>query len=492
MAIITSTAGAAATAVMAVVVALIVVQQQEAAVVSEPPAPCETGELQPQWVSDDDSGRRWAARGRSCITLPTGWRGWESGGFVLDEPGLGHKVTPLAANNLNPQEQGERREAKGGDDDNNEVNFSILWSALPPSAVQQLLQMARAARYETKQADTIDRAPTFERYVYRKGQEVDSAIYAAVYPYVERVVLPYVRQRFGPDSELCDVLLRRYLPGERRGVRTHRDIAAFVTAIITLNAADFGGGYFLTNFTSSNRDLLSASQAGSEHPNGPCAKRGRAGDACTQEQLPLGDGDVVLHQHDALHGVDITHGERYSLIMWYKDRAGVCAEDSEPWYADLAAAGDADAALREAQLNLQGTGRRGDPGAGSAFDSERSGGVAAATIWLKKAAEGGSAEAMLLYSEYHRIRSGPAACTVLQLNCATLGSCQYLFYLTGLQGRHHTWPMYCGAVFGFGGLRSSLSETARDGAHRYRMHIGMSARVVMPRRQPSGSVCLPR
>ena len=38
-----------------------------------------------------------------------------------------------------------------------------------------------------------------------------------------------------------------YKPGERRSVRTHLDIAAFVTAIATLNAEDFGGGYFLTS-----------------------------------------------------------------------------------------------------------------------------------------------------------------------------------------------------------------------------------------------------
>ena len=43
---------------------------------------------------------------------------------------------------------------------------------------------------------------------------------------------------------------------------------------------------------------------------------GRAANACTQTHLPLGNGDVVFHQFDTLHGVDVTRGERYSLIFW--------------------------------------------------------------------------------------------------------------------------------------------------------------------------------
>ena len=134
-------------------------------------AACAPGEQQPEWVSSGGVGiatQRWAAHGRSCVTLHTGWGGWESRGVLRPEPGVGTHVRGASTDQRGPTV------AIDGDDDQT-VDFSILWNALPRTVIRQLLYRARATEYETIE-DTIDRAPTFERYVYRKQHVEDKEV----------------------------------------------------------------------------------------------------------------------------------------------------------------------------------------------------------------------------------------------------------------------------------------------------------------------------
>jgi hypothetical protein len=91
----------------------------------------------------------------------------------------------------------------------------------------------------------------------------------------------------------------------------------FATAILTLNANEFQGGLFLTNFSEGRgRGRGRGSGSGSiPHEYGGGEKI----------FLPLRDGDIVTHQHDLLHGVDVQgNGERVSLIFWFRP-PGLCS-----------------------------------------------------------------------------------------------------------------------------------------------------------------------
>ena len=98
--------------------------------------------------------------------------------------------------------------------------------------------------------------------------------------------------------------------------------------------------------------------------------------AARQLHLPLGSGDLLVHDHNVLHGVNVTSGTRYSLVGWYKDRPGLCASDDNPWVLEMAEAGDAEAMYNVMQ-RAQATGDQGK-----------------ADKWGKRAANAGHAGAM--------------------------------------------------------------------------------------------------
>jgi len=255
--------------------------------------------------------------------------------------------------------------------------------------VARLLEEAQAAEALFKtDADSVDGQPSFERYVLERGEIATPRLHAAFAPLREPLV-SFVRRVMGcPGCELCDVLLRRYRPHERRAVRVHRDVNAYATAILTLNAEAFSGGYFITD-----RADYYAQAARSYH-------------------LLLDSGDVLVHDHNVQHGVNVTAGERYSVVGWFKDRPGHCASDANPWVRELAEAGDAEAANTLGDQAMQ-TGdeaegakwkaiaaERGHPAAmafmGQGVFREKGEARRAAASYLLQAAELGRRDAMAL------------------------------------------------------------------------------------------------
>ena len=182
--------------------------------------------------------------------------------------------------------------------------------------------------------DSVDRKPTFEVHAFRRGQTAEPKLHAAILPFWD-ALHSFVRDALQcPGCEACSVLARRYLPSERRDVPPHMDVNAFATAVLTLNAHECRGGYYVE--THEGEGVV---ESGPNH-----ASVGR------QLHLPLQTGDVLLHGNSIRHGVNVTQGERYSLVFWFKDRPGLCATDENPWILESAERGDADMAYMVSQL----------------------------------------------------------------------------------------------------------------------------------------------
>ena len=72
------------------------------------------------------------------------------------------------------------------------------------------------------------------------------------------------------------------------------------------------------------RGLARAEEAG-EHRHRLCERlRERLRQRLHRLHLLLHSGDLLMHDRFIEHGVNVTSGERYALIGWFKDRAGVC------------------------------------------------------------------------------------------------------------------------------------------------------------------------
>ena len=192
-----------------------------------------------------------------------------------------------------------------------DAQFRLARRLVPPTTVRRLLAGVKEATYLTD-ADTIDGRPTWERYVIKRGRVLDRRLALLSEPATAPLTALVRRVMTCPDCQLCDVLIRRYLPSERRTVPRHYDSRAYATAVLTLNAAEFRGGYFVW--------------------------RGRA------VHLLAESGDVIVHGFNLKHGVSVTHGARYALIAWFKPRPGLCFSDGNPWLVDLVQQGDAEAA----------------------------------------------------------------------------------------------------------------------------------------------------
>lgn len=225
-------------------------------------------------------------------------------------------------------------------------------SLLHPAEVRQLKDYAAGFTADRRKKDSIDGLPAFEMYLRQQGQDKHEG--ARLLPSIEERLLPFIRDRFDlPGAHVCSVLLRRYVPLERRGAPMHFDRMAAVTAVATLNG-DFEGGLFLQRSDHvSSREYLDGS---------------------------YGPGDVVFHQYDLNHGVDVLSGTRYSAVFWVTDTVQSCRKKLSPWYTVHAEAGNADA--QYALSELYSMGRRGYP-----QDAKK------ALQWMKLAAEQGHAEA---------------------------------------------------------------------------------------------------
>jgi len=182
-------------------------------------------------------------------------------------------------------------------------------------AAEVLSQVKRSVSYDTDE-DTVDTRATFEFYPCRNGKWSDEGLRGLLEPFVEGSLLPYCRARYGRSGcALCDVLVRRYLPGERRGHDVHFDSHAFVTAVLGLSdSAEYEGGLY-----------------GQPGP-----------DSNTRHFFKLEPGDLVVHSFNLQHGVHVSKGARYSVVFWVKDSIEAVEDGTEPWQESLMQQGHAD------------------------------------------------------------------------------------------------------------------------------------------------------
>lgn len=147
--------------------------------------------------------------------------------------------------------------------------------------------------------------------------------------------------------DVCWSFVRRYRDGERRTHEMHFDVHALVTVVVSLSSSgvDFDGGIYLSTGRRDGRRAVGS------------AKRNRDGTTirAARHFLPLQVGDALVHQSDLLHGVHVTRGERWSWVLWLKDRKlprnwagapskspfGGCAGLTSHWSKKSAAHGDA-------------------------------------------------------------------------------------------------------------------------------------------------------
>lgn len=204
-------------------------------------------------------------------------------------------------------------------------------------------------------ADSVDGLPAFEAHVTADGRVIDPKTTELLRPLVEDRLLPYLHQRYNCSScVVCTIIIRRYVPGERRQHPWHFDNQAFLTAVVPLSpSGDYVGGLFV--------------QPGFDRDG--------------RQFLALAAGDAVIHDYRLRHGVDVMSGERTALILWVKSDAASCERRTSPWYAKAALSGDP-----RAQYNLGQILRVGDGGT----TPDKAGGIA----WLRRAAEQGHGLAM--------------------------------------------------------------------------------------------------
>mmetsp|Transcript_86190 Transcript_86190/g.150358 ORF Transcript_86190/g.150358 Transcript_86190/m.150358 type:complete len:641 (+) Transcript_86190:21-1943(+) len=207
--------------------------------------------------------------------------------------------------------------------------FFRLPALLPARDVDKILSACKQSKAYQTNPDSVDQTPTFEFYPFRDGEWVDMAMKPLLEGVVDHLVLPYIRERY--DCRFCavaDILIRRYIPGERRTHAVHFDGHAFVTAVLGLcSPDDYEGGIYLQ-----------------PEP-----------DVSSRMFLRIDPGDLVVHSFDLQHGVHIWKGARYSLIIWVKDSLQAVRERTTPWYDKFVEAGDADALYNVAQNYEYGT-----------------------------------------------------------------------------------------------------------------------------------------
>lgn len=193
-------------------------------------------------------------------------------------------------------------------------SFFQLPGLLDPQEVEKILACTvRSEAYETD-PDSVDNMPSFEYYPMLGGSWADLQLRAALDGAINDRILPYIRNRYDcPSCTLSSVLVRRYLPGERRTHAVHFDKQAFVTAVLGLsNPKDYEGGLYLQPGPSADSRLFPR----------------------------IEPGDLLVHSFDLQHGVHLAEGVRYSLVLWLKDSPDAVRDDTTPWLDGPAEAGD--------------------------------------------------------------------------------------------------------------------------------------------------------
>lgn len=260
--------------------------------------------------------------------------------------------------------------------------------------------------------DSTDGLPAYEMYIRHEGKDTHSSAEAALHMGLEQRIADFTRETYGcSECFICSVLLRRYRGAERMKVLSHFDRLAYITAVASLNPADFTGGLFLQ----------------------------RTPNASSREYFKVGAEDVVFHQYNLNHGVEILSGERYSAVFWITDTRASCEEDVSPWYQQAAEAGDADA--QDALGELHALGQHG---------YERN--MHIAKEWSTKAAEQGHAMAQSRLGRLYLAGEGGVTRDVEQGIRWVRAAAQQ-----GYPPAHHTMGLVCQDGLAEGGL----AEAAR-------------------------------
>ena len=180
-----------------------------------------------------------------------------------------------------------------------------------------LSAIAESQNFDTTTLDTVDDEATFLLNVVDEGEVVDETIHAAIAPLLQERLTPFIRAKYdAPNACVADVLIRRYLPTERRRLEAHFDTSSFATAIVSLSdACDYVGGLYV------------------QAVPGVTSRR----------YIPLDAGDGLVHQGDCMHGVQVKDGSRLSLVAWFSDCEASLKAGHAPWVKRAAEDGNPEA-----------------------------------------------------------------------------------------------------------------------------------------------------
>ncbi|CAE7399225.1 esiB [Symbiodinium pilosum] len=200
---------------------------------------------------------------------------------------------------------------------------------MPQETARALLSTVQSSRSYDSEPDSVDHMPSFEFYPMIAGQWVDETMKHLLHEFAETVVLPYVRQTYScPECAVADLLVRRYVVGERRTHQLHFDSHAYATVVLGLSdPSDFEGGLYI--------------QPGTH--------------ASTRQFVNLEPGDLFVHSFDLQHGVRLWKGTRHSVVFWIKTSARSITKGTTPWYSKAAETGDPDALFNLGEQYLHGT-----------------------------------------------------------------------------------------------------------------------------------------
>lgn len=164
-------------------------------------------------------------------------------------------------------------------------------------------------------AATSAGASTHTRVLIEDGRVVCQAMCRQLTPALEGRVLPYVRARLGEQGVVvADALVRAYRQEDRRqALAPHYDISSFATVILPLNGGEYEGGLYI--------------QAGADAASRRLVDR------------DLASGDALLHSFDVMHGVEVSAGDRFSLVLWLSDSSASVQAQAAPWLLAAADAG---------------------------------------------------------------------------------------------------------------------------------------------------------
>ncbi|CAK9036186.1 unnamed protein product [Durusdinium trenchii] len=298
--------------------------------------------------------------------------------------------------------------------------FFVLPQRLSEDLLVSALEEAQRLQMDDHE-DEADWLPAYETYVMEKAtmDTLDQGLRSAVIA-LEQAALPLVQKAYDcPTCVSCTGFVRRYLPQERMRVPPHFDITAYATIILPLSPPqNYTGGFFVQ----------------------PTAH------VDSRRFVPLGLGDLVVHDFTLNHGIEVLHGGRYSLILWISETLEACHGSHTPWHAQRARDGDAVAQHLLGMMFSHGNGAPQDDlralewtllaatnglanaqfsagtmyfeGKGAPVDYNRS------FYWYEKAAEQGDASAQIIVARMYWEGLGSPADSELAAYWYRLGSLQ--------------------------------------------------------------------